>query len=165
MNRSGIRAVLTVVLLLGLLMPCAAEEAAGTEAEELLLPATPTDLDCAHENTVMTVYFFDSPAYEPVSPVSHRVSGPAVIETTCADCGAILSDETVNEAEEIRPHSMIRGVCPLCGYRENVHTDRKAPAEGGGPQEEGTTRSPVEVIQHRESVTETASRTASAARP
>lgn len=131
MNRSGIRAVLTAVLLLGLLMPCAAEEAAGTEAEELLLPATPTDLDCAHENTVMTVYFFDSPAYEPVSPVSHRVSGPAVIETTCADCGAILSDETVNEAEEIRPHSFKKGVCALCGYQQTAKLSSAQPDAPG----------------------------------
>ena len=95
-----------------------AEEAEGTEEAGQATPATPTDLGCLHEHVVTTVYFFDSPAYESVSAVSHRVTGPAVVETVCRDCGEVLSDETVNNADEIRPHSFKKGVCALCGYQQ-----------------------------------------------
>lgn len=142
MKYKGFLAVLAVVLLLGLPAFCSAEEAAGAAEPALTeetaaaaepagteeaagaeepapaAPATPTDLGCPHEHTVKTVYFFDSPAYESISAVSHRVTGPAVVETVCQDCGEILSDETVNEAEEIRPHSFKKGVCALCGYQQ-----------------------------------------------
>lgn len=133
MRRRLFRAVLAVMLLLGCLaLPCAAEEAEATEEPGPLLPATPTDLDCLHEHTVTTVYFFDSPAYESVSAVSHRVSGPAVVETVCKDCGQIISDETVNEAVEIRPHSFKKGVCALCGYQQAAQSSsvlQDAPGE------------------------------------
>ncbi len=122
-----------IMLVLALLLLSALPVLSGAEGAS---PATPTDLACPHTQTRTVIYFFDSPAYTALSPEIHRVAGPATVEVTCLTCGALLSSETVNNAEEIRPHSMIRGVCPLCGYRENVHTDRKAPAEGGGPQEE-----------------------------
>ena len=79
--------------------------------------ATPTDLECAHGHVEATIYFFDSPTYTSISAASHRVSGPAVIETRCQDCGEIVSTVTVDNAEEIRPHSMKKGVCALCGFR------------------------------------------------
>ena len=81
-------------------------------------PATPTDLTCLHEHTKTTIYFFDSPAYIPMSAEHHRVSGPAATETVCLDCGEVLSSETVADAEEIRPHYFKKGVCVLCGYRD-----------------------------------------------
>ena len=89
---------LAFVLLMLLLsaMLCAAE------AEEPA-PATPTDLSCLHENTKQTIYFFDSPAYTSVSSTSHKVYGPATIQTICLDCGEVLSTETVDYAEELRP--------------------------------------------------------------
>ena len=92
---------------------------AGAEEPSL---ATPTDLSCLHEHTKTTIYFFDSPAYAAIDSETHLVSGPAVIETVCLDCGELLSSETVDYTEEIRPHSMKKGVCALCGYREKVRT-------------------------------------------
>lgn len=95
-------------------------------------PATPTDLDCAHLNVVTTVYFFDSPAYKAVSAVAHRVAGAGIVETVCRDCGKVLSDETTDNAEEIRPHSFKKGVCALCGYQQAAQADqefRDAPGE------------------------------------
>ena len=114
---------LAFVLLMLLLsaMLCAAE------AEEPS-PATPTDLSCLHENTKQTIYFFDSPAYTSVSSTSHKVYGPATIQTICLDCGEVLSTETVDYAEELRPHSMKRGQCALCGYCDSTWT-RQEPAK------------------------------------
>jgi len=101
------------LLLPGLLCGAAAEE----QPEQI--PATPTDLVCDHLNTKTIIYFYDSPLYTSVSSASHRVSGSATVETVCVDCGEVLSSETAN-AEEIRPHSMKKGVCALCGYREKT---------------------------------------------
>lgn len=92
--------------------------AAAEETQEDPVPATPTDLECAHEHTKTTIYFYDSPLYTPVSGLSHRVSGPATEETVCLDCGEVLSSRTVNNAEEIRSHRMKNGRCVLCGYQE-----------------------------------------------
>ena len=100
--------------------------AAGSEEPD---PATPTDLDCAHEHTKKTIYFYDSPAYTPISAASHRVSGPAEVEIVCLDCGEVLSDETDPDAEEIRPHSMKSGVCALCGYRDHNHATLTVPED------------------------------------
>ena len=102
------------------------EEAAAAEEAGEKTPATPTDLGCLHVHTGTTVYFFDSPAYESISAVSHRVTGPAVVETVCLDCGEILSDETVNEASEVRPHSFKKGVCALCGYQQAAQSSSVA---------------------------------------
>lgn len=105
--------LLMAVLLLALfLLPAAFAAAEGEE------PATGTDLPCAHEHTKTTIYFYDSPSYKAVSSVSHRVSGRASVEVECLDCGEILSSTEMDNAEEIRPHSMKKGVCALCGYRE-----------------------------------------------
>lgn len=112
--------------------PAATEEAAAAEEAGQPSPATPTDLGCLHAHIATTVYFFDSPAYESISAVSHRVSGPAVAETVCLDCGEILSDETMNEASEIRPHSIKKGVCALCGYQQAAQSSsvsQDAPGE------------------------------------
>ena len=111
MARRSYVVVFLVLMLAALCLAGAAEE---------LVPATPTDLECAHEHTKTTIYFFDSPVYTSVSDASHRVSGPAAVEVVCLDCGAILSADNVGSAEEIRPHSMKKGVCALCGYRTRV---------------------------------------------
>lgn len=101
--------------------------AAGAEE-----PATPTNLACAHEHTKTTIYFFDTPAYTSVNAESHRVTGPATIRTVCLDCGEETASETVNNAEETRPHSMKKGACALCGYRTKTKAapDRSADAPG-----------------------------------
>ena len=101
---------------IGMLLLCAGFCAACAE-EEGKTPATPTDLSCLHEHTKTTIYFYDSPAYSALNANSHRVSGPAAVETVCEDCGAQLSYETVSYVEEVRPHTMKKGVCVLCGYR------------------------------------------------
>ena len=87
------------------------------EAEEMSV-ATQTDLSCLHVNTKEIIFFFDSPAYTSVSATSHKVYGPATVQVVCLDCGEVLSEETVDYAEELRPHSMKKGQCALCGYRE-----------------------------------------------
>lgn len=96
-----------------LLLAACFSGAAGAEES----PATPTDLGCAHEHTQITIYFYDSPAYTAVNGESHRVSGPAVVETECLDCGEVLSVEETANAEEIRPHTFKKDTCVLCGYR------------------------------------------------
>ena len=102
---------------IGMLLLCAGFCIACAE-EEGKTPATPTDLSCLHEHTKTTIYFYDSPAYSALNANSHRVSGPAAVETVCEDCGAQLSYETVSYVEEVRPHTMKKGVCVLCGYRD-----------------------------------------------
>ena len=137
MKRKGIVTALLLAALLAVSGLCAAEE----------MPATPTDLAetdtepetgtepvpvCAHENVSQVIYYFDSPSYTSLSAASHRVSGPGVVAVVCRDCGATLSEETVDNAEEIRPHSMKKGVCALCGYRaptEAKQEKRDAPGE------------------------------------
>ena len=95
-------------------------------------PATPTDLSCAHEHTKITIYFYDSPAYTSVSEESHRVSGPAVVETECLDCGAVLSAEEAADAEEIRPHTFKKGTCVLCGFHMKNTVPEPEPADDPG---------------------------------
>lgn len=141
MMRKAIAAAVLLLLLAALAGVCTAEEA----------PATPTDLteqetvqepetepvqepapECPHENVSTIIYFFDSPSYTSLSAASHRVSGPGVVAEVCRDCGAVLKEETVDDAEEIRPHSMKKGVCALCGYRtqtEAKQDKRDAPGE------------------------------------
>ena len=116
-----------VLLVLALTVP------AGLGAAEEM-PATPTDLApaCAHERVSTVIYFFDSPSYTSLSAATHRVSGPGVVAKVCKDCGRVLSEERVDSAEEIRPHSMKKGVCALCGYRvqTGIWQDKKdAPGE------------------------------------
>lgn len=97
--------------------------AAGAEEPAL---ATPTDLECTHEQTKTIIYFFDSPVYIPLGPDSHRVSGPATVEVTCVACGEVLSSEDVSNAEEIRSHRMKNGACVLCGYKDRGDRSGKA---------------------------------------
>lgn len=103
----------------------------GEEAEPVAETAVPEPL-CAHENVNKIIYFFDSPSYTALSAATHKVSGPGVVAEVCKDCGAVLNEETVDYVEEVRPHSMKKGVCPLCGYRQETATvvdSRDAPGE------------------------------------
>ena len=126
MTRKLSATALTMLLLLTALF--AAAGAAGVTDGV----ATPTDLDCAHEHTHTIVYFYDGPVYTSISGASHRVSGPATVETVCEDCGEILASEYVAEAEEIRPHSMRNGVCALCGYRSPARPSASARTDAPG---------------------------------
>lgn len=108
-----------------------APQAPGEEAEIAAETPVPEPL-CAHENVNKIIYFFDSPGYMSLGPATHKVAGPGVVAEVCRDCGAVLSEETVDNAEEIRPHSMKKGVCALCGYRQETATvvdSRDAPGE------------------------------------
>ena len=111
------RIIAAFFLLLLFVLPVVA---GAEESQEDQAVATPTDLVCPHEHTRTIYYYFDSPNYTSLSATSHRVNGPATAETVCEDCGALLSSEIVDNAEEIRPHSMKKGVCALCGYRQKV---------------------------------------------
>ena len=105
-------------------LPDVPEETPGEET----LPAEeeiPAETGCAHEHTE-TVYYFDAPEYRPLNDETHLVTGQAVEEVTCLDCGATLSLTTVNDADEIRPHVFRNGMCVLCG-REAV-AEETAPA-------------------------------------
>lgn len=103
----------------------------AAEAEEPGF-ATPTDLACLHVNTKETVFFFDSPSYTSVSTTSHKVYGPATVQVVCLDCGEVLSTETVDYKEELRPHSMKRGQCALCGYCDKTWTRQDQPKDAAG---------------------------------
>ena len=138
--------VLLMLLLSALLCAAVAEEPA---------PATPTDLACLHENTKQTIFFFDSPAYSSVSTTSHKVYGPATIQTVCLDCGEVISTETVDYAEELRPHSMKRGQCALCGYCDSTWTRQEQPKDATGErtlyaQEDNNTRGMLTLTLSRE---------------
>lgn len=135
MTRKSLASAILMLLLFSLL-----SGAAGAEEPAV---ATPTDLACSHEHTKTTIYFFDSPAYTSNGPDSHLVSGPATVKTVCLDCGETLSSETVSNAEEIRPHSMKKGACALCGYREKTKTVAPRPSDAPGEytiiaQDDGT---------------------------
>ena len=123
------------------------------------VPATPTDLDCPHEHVRTTIYFFDSPLYMAVSEEAHRVSGPATVESVCLDCGKLLSSELAANAEEIRPHSMKKGVCALCGYRQKEPAETPVPADLEGErtlyaQEDANAKGLLEMTLSREDLSE-----------
>lgn len=124
MIRKG-SAFTVLLLLLGSLLSGAAGEGGP-------VLATPTDLDCPHERTKTTIYFYDSPAYTSLGPDSHLVYGAASIRTVCLDCGEVLSEETAASAEEIRPHSLKKGVCVLCGYKSQTEETEEMPASEPG---------------------------------
>ena len=136
MTRKNLAFAISVLLLFSLL-----SGVAGAEEPSV---ATPTDLACAHEHTKTTIYFFDGPAYTSNGADSHTVSGPATVVTVCLDCGETLSSETVDNAEEVRPHSMKKGACALCGYRPKTKAAAPRPTDAPGErtiiaQEDGTT--------------------------
>ena len=127
---SGIRRM-KKTLAFALLMLMLSAFCYAAEAETMAI-ATPTDLACAHENTKEIVFFFDSPAYTSVSSTTHKVYGPATVQVVCLDCGEVLSTETVDYKEELRPHSMKRGQCALCGYSDKTWTKQDKPKDAAG---------------------------------
>ena len=111
MKRYG---MLLLVLLLLLTAAAAAEGPANTDL------ATPTDLECAHENTKEYV-FYENPEYIRIDYQIHKVVGfDAVVRTVCLDCGEILSEETRNQVEEFRNHVFRNGKCAMCGCQQPV---------------------------------------------
>ena len=134
----GKKIIAAAVLLLVLSVLWAA--AGAEEISEDQAVATPTDLVCPHAHTRTTYYFYDSPNYTALSAVSHRVNGPATAETVCEDCGALLDSEVLDNAEEIRPHTMKKGVCALCGYRQKAEeTETRGTPRKSGPGERAIT--------------------------
>ena len=143
MKRKLIAAVILLLLLSALAGLGLAEEAMATptdltEADPAPVQAPDPEPDpepeyvCAHENVSSIIYFFDSPSYTSLSAATHKVAGPAVVARVCRDCGAVLEEEPVDYIEEVRPHSMKKGVCALCGYRQEtaaVQDKRDAPGE------------------------------------
>ena len=144
MKRNWIAAAVLLLLLTALACLGAAEGIPATQTDlaetgpadimpgQELEPTRIPEPACSHENVTTVIYFFDSPSYMSLSSVSHKVSGPGVVAEVCRDCGAVLKEEPVDNAEEIRPHSMKKGVCALCGYRaptEAKHDKKDAPGE------------------------------------
>ena len=135
MKRKLIAAVILLLLLLALTGLGLAEETAATPTdltETVPAPDPEPEIFCAHENIGTIIYFFDSPSYTSLSAATHKVAGPAVVARVCRDCGAVLEEEPVDYIEEVRPHSMKKGVCALCGYRQEtaaVQDKRDAPGE------------------------------------
>lgn len=80
--------------------------------------ATPTDL-CAHSSTRM-VYYFDAPEYLPLDSKNHQVSGPALVEIVCNECGSVISAYKDANASEVRAHVGRKGKCALCGWEAEV---------------------------------------------
>ena len=102
-----------------------AEEPAEKPAEE---PEwVPEAGICAHANT-KTEYYFDAPVYRPVNSASHAVDGKAVVTVICLDCGAVLSSEAEDNAQEISPHVFRGNRCVLCGWEAPVAKETAAPA-------------------------------------
>ena len=127
MTRKSLVIAILLLLLFGLF--------SGTAGAEEPALATPTDLDCTHEQTKTTIYFYDSPVYIPLGPDNHRVAGSATVEVTCAECGEVLSSEEVSSAEETRSHRMKNGVCVLCGYKDKENQSvkpKESPAKTPG---------------------------------
>lgn len=109
-------------VLLALLLAAAAGYALAEEGGEA---AEPVPAACAHEHTE-TLYYFDFPAYTAVDSENHAVSGPAVVNVICQDCGAVLSAWEEANAVEIRPHTFHGGRCALCGF-EGAQQPPEAP--------------------------------------
>ena len=135
MKRKLITAAILLLLLTALAGLSLAEKAVATPTDlagiETESPDEPEKV-CTHENVSSIIYFFDSPSYTSLSAATHKVAGPGVVARVCRDCGAVLKEETVDYIEEIRPHSMKKGVCPLCGYRQETavaQDHRDAPGE------------------------------------
>ena len=120
--RKSIFSVLLAVLLAAAGFALAEE---GTAEEPL--PADVPAPACPHAHTE-TLYYFDYPVYTPVDSDNHAVSGEAVVNVVCQDCGAVLSAAEEENAVEIRPHTFHGGRCALCGF-EGAPQQPEAPAQ------------------------------------
>ena len=108
-----------LLLMAGLLAVCAAaamaEEADADWTGEPIADAASAEEACAHEHTE-PVYYFDAPEYLPLDGESHMVTGAAIVEVYCRDCGALVDVRQESNAQETRSHVFRNGVCALCGY-------------------------------------------------
>jgi hypothetical protein len=85
---------------------------------------------CSHESTTV-VYYFDFPDYRPLDAETHMVFGRAAAEVRCTICGAVLSEYTEDNAEEICAHVFQKGRCALCGKEQEIA--RSQPEETAAP--------------------------------
>ena len=117
------------------------EEPAGeptpeTPAEEPAAEETAEEAPvCTHEHT-KDVYYFDSPDYLPIDDACHSVSGRALVEVVCQDCGEVLSSGVYDSAVEICPHVFRKGKCALCGLEGQAPEPPKAAEALPAPREE-----------------------------
>ena len=94
-----------------------------SSAEGTIVEEASSEETCAHEHTV-TAYYFDAPEYFPLGSEDHMVVGPAIVEVTCQDCGAVISVTQESNAQEIRSHVFRNGVCALCGYESAMFEEQ-----------------------------------------
>lgn len=104
--------LLALLILTGLFCGIMTGAFAEGGAEGIESPATSSDL-CAHEHT-REVFYFDQPEYTPVDAEKHRVTGSAIVNTVCDDCGEVIRSESRDNTEEIRYHIFKKGSCVLC---------------------------------------------------
>ena len=121
-----------LLLMAGLLAVCAAaamaEEADADWTGEPIADATSAQEACAHEHTE-PVYYFDAPEYLPLDGESHMVTGAAIVEVYCQDCGALVDVRQESNAQETRSHVFRNGVCALCGYDAAMFTEEEKAQE------------------------------------
>lgn len=117
-----------LLLMAGLLAVCAAaamaEEADADWTGEPIADAASAQEACAHEHTE-PVYYFDAPEYLPLDGESHMVTGAAIVEVYCRDCGALVDVRQESNAQETRSHVFRNGVCALCGYEASVSAEEE----------------------------------------
>ena len=111
-----------------------AEEADADWTGEPIADATSAQEACAHEHTE-PVYYFDAPEYLPLDGESHMVTGAAIVEVYCQDCGALVDVRQESNAQETRSHVFRNGVCALCGYDAAMFTE-KAKAQVTAPADD-----------------------------
>ena len=121
-----------LLLMAGLLAVCAAaamaEEADADWTGEPIADAASAEEACAHEHTE-PVYYFDAPEYLPLDGESHMVTGAAIVEVYCRDCGALVDVRQESNAQETRSHVFRNGVCALCGYDAAMFTEEEKAQE------------------------------------
>lgn len=121
-----------LLLMAGLLAVYAAaamaEEADADWTGEPIADATSAEEACAHEHTE-PVYYFDAPEYLPLDGESHMVTGAAIVEVYCQDCGALVDVRQESNAQETRSHVFRNGVCALCGYDAAMFTEEEKAQE------------------------------------
>ena len=121
-----------LLLMAGLLAVCAAaamaEEADADWTGEPIADATSAQEACAHEHTE-PVYYFDAPEYLPLDGESHMVTGAAIVEVYCQDCGALVDVRQESNAQETRSHVFRNGVCALCAYDAATFTEEEKAQE------------------------------------
>ena len=121
-----------LLLMAGLLAVYAAaamaEEADADWTGEPIADETSAEEACAHEHTE-PVYYFDAPEYLPLDGESHMVTGAAIVEVYCRDCGALVDVRQESNAQETRSHVFRNGVCALCGFEAAMFAEETKAVE------------------------------------